>query len=99
MPTPNRIIELSTLIAKETAKLNQFFEQNALPTPSLEADALWSLPIPEDATDLKASRLAVISACSELKALMTGPKALLHFKVRYARQSHVVIPDCKRTPV
>ncbi|KAI1084347.1 S-adenosyl-L-methionine-dependent methyltransferase [Whalleya microplaca] len=80
MTAPIRIIELSTLIAKETAKLNNFFVQNALPTPSLEADALWSLPIPEDATDLEASRLAVISACSELKALMKGPKALLYFK-------------------
>jgi len=80
MAGPNRIIELSTLIARKTAKLNDFFVQNSLPTPSLEADALWSLPIPEGATDLEASRLAVISACSELKALMTGPKALLYFK-------------------
>jgi hypothetical protein len=80
MASPNRIIELSTLIARETAKLNDFFVQNSLPTPSLEADALWSLPIPEGATHLETSRLAVISACSELEALITGPKALLHLK-------------------
>lgn len=80
MAPMNRIIELSSIIAKETAKLNEFFAENELPTPSLDADALWSLPIPEAATDMEASRVAVIDACSELKALMTGPKALLHFK-------------------
>ncbi|KAI2467442.1 S-adenosyl-L-methionine-dependent methyltransferase [Annulohypoxylon bovei var. microspora] len=77
MASPNRIVELSSIIAKETTKLDNFFVKNGLPTPSLDADALWSIPIPESATDLKASRLAVMEACSELKALMTGPKVLL----------------------
>ncbi|KAI3323802.1 hypothetical protein HD806DRAFT_534920 [Xylariaceae sp. AK1471] len=77
MAAPNRIVELSRLITKEIAKLNEFLVENSLPTPSLEADALWSLPIPEAATDLEASRMAVISACSELKALMTGPEGAL----------------------
>lgn len=80
MAPMNRIIELSSIIAKETVKLNEYFVDNELPTPSLDTDALWSLPIPGAATDMEASRVAVIDACSELKALMTGPKALLHFK-------------------
>lgn len=81
MASINRIIELSSLIAKETAIINTFFVNSGSPTPSLDADALQSLPIPDDAKDIKVSRLAVIEACSELKALMTGPRELLRFKV------------------
>ncbi|KAI1455318.1 S-adenosyl-L-methionine-dependent methyltransferase [Annulohypoxylon moriforme] len=77
MASPNRIVELSSIIAKETARLDSFFTENGLPTPSLEADALWSLPIPESNKDLEASRVAIMEACSELKALVTGPKTLL----------------------
>jgi hypothetical protein len=80
MASPNRIVQLSTLIASETARLDNFFVSSKLPTPSLDASALWSLPIPESDTDLWASRNAIIEACSELKALMKGPMELLHFK-------------------
>ncbi|KAI1211465.1 S-adenosyl-L-methionine-dependent methyltransferase [Annulohypoxylon truncatum] len=77
MASQSRIVELSSIIAKETAKLDKFFTENGLPTPSLEADALRSLPIPETAKDIEAAREAIMVACSELKALVTGPKALL----------------------
>ncbi len=77
----NRIVELSSLVARETAGLDEFFVKNKLPTPSVDSDALWSIPMPETATDMEASRVAVIEACPELKALMTGPKALLRSKV------------------
>ncbi len=81
MAPTNRIIELSSLIATETARINNFLATNNLPTPSLEADALPSIPIPDGSTEIKAARAAVIKACSELKALLTGPKELLSFKV------------------
>ncbi|OTA92758.1 hypothetical protein M434DRAFT_31515 [Hypoxylon sp. CO27-5] len=80
MASTNKIIELSSLIAEKTAVVNDFLVRNKLPTPSLDADALCSIPIPEDATEVKEARAAVIDACSELKALMTGPKELLKFK-------------------
>ncbi|KAI6089775.1 S-adenosyl-L-methionine-dependent methyltransferase [Hypoxylon rubiginosum] len=80
MTSTNRIIELSSLIAKNTAIVNGFLVNNNLPTPSLDADALWSMPIPEDATEVIKARVTVIDACSELEALMTGPKQLLKFK-------------------
>ncbi|KAL7621383.1 hypothetical protein AAE478_008705 [Parahypoxylon ruwenzoriense] len=80
MAPTNRIIELSTIIVNQTAKLDDFLVKNELPTPSLDADALWSIPIPENATDIEASRMAIIEACSELKALVTGPKELLRFQ-------------------
>ncbi|KAF2735515.1 S-adenosyl-L-methionine-dependent methyltransferase [Polyplosphaeria fusca] len=76
----NRISELSAAIAKHTATIDGYFTSNGLPTPSLEADALWNLPIPDGATDIKQARVAVIEACSELRDLMTGPKELLKFE-------------------
>ncbi|KAI1759594.1 S-adenosyl-L-methionine-dependent methyltransferase [Hypoxylon sp. FL1150] len=79
MATAGRILELSSLIARETAIVNDFLVQNQLPTPSLDAFALKSMPIPEEAIQIHAARNAVIEACSELKALMTGPKELLKF--------------------
>ncbi|KAI0602839.1 S-adenosyl-L-methionine-dependent methyltransferase [Biscogniauxia sp. FL1348] len=80
MDSTNRIVELSSLIARETAVVNDFLVKNRLPTPSLEVGALASLPIPEDATEVRKAQAAVIEACSELKSLMTGPKELLRFK-------------------
>jgi hypothetical protein len=83
MASPNRIVELSSIIAAETKKVNAFLIENNLATPSLDADALHTIPIPDSAEHIKAARAAVIEACSELKALMTGPKELLRFKVSY----------------
>jgi hypothetical protein len=82
MSSPSRIAQLSGLIAEHTATINNFFVENKLPTPSFEADALWSLPIPDDAEDVKAARLAVIEACAELQALVTGPKEFLQVNVK-----------------
>ena len=83
MAVTNRIVELSSIIAKETAKVDSFLVKNSLPTPSLDVDAPWTIPIPEDARDVEASRGAVLAACDELKALMTGPKSLLYFQVSF----------------
>ncbi|KAI0206700.1 S-adenosyl-L-methionine-dependent methyltransferase [Astrocystis sublimbata] len=79
MSPTNRILELSSLIGQQTAIINDFFEEHQLPTPSLEVGALERLPIPDDASDVKAAKAAVIEACSELKALLTGPRELLGF--------------------
>lgn len=81
MGSTNRIVELSSLIAAETAKINDFLVKNGLPTPSLEADALGAIPIPDEAKDIKAARAAVLGACSELEALLTGPKDILRIDV------------------
>ncbi|KAF2661047.1 methyltransferas-like protein [Lophiostoma macrostomum CBS 122681] len=75
-----RITELSTLIATNTEQLNAYFAENNLPTPSFDASALATLPIPEARQDLKSACIAVIEACSELSDLLSGPKELLNFK-------------------
>ncbi|CAJ2502041.1 Uu.00g048940.m01.CDS01 [Anthostomella pinea] len=80
MASANKIMELSMLIASKTAIVNDFLTSNKSPTPSLDADALQSIPIPDEATEIKAARLSVIEVCSELEALMTGPKELVRFK-------------------
>ncbi|KAI0151771.1 S-adenosyl-L-methionine-dependent methyltransferase [Xylariaceae sp. FL1272] len=79
MMSTNRIAQLSTLIARNTALIDDYFVKNKQPSPSLEADALPELPIADDAVDIKAARSAVIEACAELKALLTGPKEMLSF--------------------
>lgn len=81
MSSTNRIIELSSIIARETAVVNDYLVLSQIKTPSLDADALHTIPIPDDAKDVKAARTAVIEACAELKALLTGPKELLKFPV------------------
>jgi len=82
MANQTRIIELSSLIARETEKINNFFSARGLPAPSFDENAPISLPIPEDAKHILDARISVIEACSELKALLKGPKELLAFNVR-----------------
>lgn len=82
MSSPTRISQLAMLIAQHTATLDRFFVESKLPTPSFEPDALSSLPIPDDAKEIKAARLELIEACAELQALVTGPKEYLHVDVR-----------------
>lgn len=86
MAATNRIAELSSLIAKETALVSEFLANNQLPTPSLNENASPSIPIPDSAERIKAARLTIIESCSELQALMTGPKELLKFKVHISRK-------------
>lgn len=82
MSSTNRIVELSSIIARDTALINDFLVANKAPTPSLNEDALPAIPLPDDATEIKAARSRVIESCAELKALLTGPKELLRFQVR-----------------
>ncbi|KAI1435679.1 S-adenosyl-L-methionine-dependent methyltransferase [Xylaria sp. CBS 124048] len=80
MARPNRIVELATIIAKGTETINEFLVRNKLPTPSLDENALKTSPIPDDAEEIKVMRATVTDACSELNALLTGPKQLLRFE-------------------
>ncbi|PVI00590.1 S-adenosyl-L-methionine-dependent methyltransferase [Periconia macrospinosa] len=79
MSSLSRVHHLSETIARDTGVVERYLKSNDLPTPTLDATSLWSIPIADDAVDVKQARLSVIEACSELQALMTGPKELLHF--------------------
>ncbi|KAI9703100.1 MAG: hypothetical protein M1820_005972 [Bogoriella megaspora] len=78
MASISRIKQLAAMITKHTETVENFLEANNLPKPSLDADALWSVPIPEKELQAKEAQRSVIEACSELEALMIGPKKLLH---------------------
>jgi hypothetical protein len=88
MSSLSRISHLSAIIAEHTATINDFFARQKLPPPSFEANALWALPIPDDAEDVKAARLTVIDACAELQALVTGPKEFLHVNVKHLPRNY-----------
>ncbi|KAI1333054.1 S-adenosyl-L-methionine-dependent methyltransferase [Xylariaceae sp. FL0255] len=78
--TTTRITELSSLISTQTTLIDNYFRQNGLATPLLEPDALHVLPIPDEAADILSARTEVIAACSELQALLTGPRELVRFE-------------------
>ncbi|KAI0881270.1 S-adenosyl-L-methionine-dependent methyltransferase [Annulohypoxylon maeteangense] len=78
MDTTNRIVELALLIANKTFMINNFLVEKGLPTLSLDADAPRFPPIP-DRDNMEYTRNCVIEACTELRALMTGPRDLLRF--------------------
>lgn len=82
---PNKIVELSSIISSNTQKVNDYLEKQGLPTPSLDASAP-AYPLRDDApTYIKDAALAAADACSELNALMTGPRELIRFNVSISK--------------
>lgn len=82
--TPNRITELSSIISKNTQKVDDYLTNQELPTPSLDANAS-AYPVPNDApTEIKEAAMTAADACKELDALMTGPRELVRFNVSLA---------------
>lgn len=79
MESTARIVQLASLIASKTAAINDYLDHHELPTPSFSLDALDSPGIPSGAADIQAAKASVISACLELKDLLTGPRSLLKF--------------------
>jgi hypothetical protein len=92
--SPSRISFLSAAIAEHASTIEDFLAEKKLPSPSFEEDALWSLPIPDDAKDVKAARVALIEACSELQDLVTGPKNILNINVRACADESTFFPSC-----
>ncbi|KAK8136213.1 O-methyltransferase [Apiospora sp. TS-2023a] len=72
-----RIVELSSRIAANTAKLNAFLVSNNLPFPSFDLNGPTDSPIPKDNTEMETARVAVIDDTLELRRLMLGPRDYL----------------------
>lgn len=66
------MIALAQKIASETEKVEAYFKNNDLLTPSFDADAPGDFPIMPD--DVSRSRREVIHATQELHDLMVGPR-------------------------
>ncbi|KAL2349851.1 O-methyltransferase [Cryomyces antarcticus] len=72
--TTTRLTELTTIIATETKKVEDYFAQHNLPNLSFAADGPADFPVPGSNGEIQASRRTVINATQELHDLMVGPR-------------------------
>ncbi|KAI0379112.1 S-adenosyl-L-methionine-dependent methyltransferase [Hypomontagnella monticulosa] len=70
--TPSRMIALAQKISMETERVEAYFQQNGLQTPSFDVDAPGDFPKMPD--DISRSRREIIHATQELQDLMVGPR-------------------------
>ncbi|KAK7730360.1 hypothetical protein SLS53_009060 [Cytospora paraplurivora] len=69
----SRIVELSSRIAANTAKLNEYLLAHNLPTPSFEENGPQDTLVPKDELETEAARVAIIDDTQELRqVLMNG---------------------------
>ncbi|KAI0138054.1 S-adenosyl-L-methionine-dependent methyltransferase [Hypoxylon sp. NC0597] len=69
---PSKMIVLAQKISSETEKVEAYFRENGLRTPSFDVDAPSDFPKMPD--DISRSRREVIHATQELQDLMVGPR-------------------------
>ncbi|KAK0663249.1 O-methyltransferase gsfB [Lasiodiplodia hormozganensis] len=69
----SRLSELTALIQRETAKIEQHLAANGLPALSFDPHAPLDFPVPASNTEIQQARRAVINATQELHDLMVGP--------------------------
>ncbi|KAI8631275.1 S-adenosyl-L-methionine-dependent methyltransferase [Xylariaceae sp. FL1651] len=69
-----RIVELSTCIASNTAKLNEYLNTNLLPTPSFDVSRPLDNLAPKSETDVEQACVAIIEDTVELQFLVLGPR-------------------------
>ncbi|KAI9163946.1 Grayanic acid biosynthesis cluster O-methyltransferase [Paramyrothecium foliicola] len=73
----SRISDLSSRIAHNTAKLDDYLAASDHPTPSFDVDAHLGDPIPQDGPGIDATRSAIIDDAIELQRLVLGPRDYL----------------------
>ncbi|KAI1779353.1 S-adenosyl-L-methionine-dependent methyltransferase [Hypoxylon cercidicola] len=69
---PSKIVALAQKISAETEKVDVYFREKGLQTPSFDADTLSDFPKMPD--DISTSRREIIHATRELQDLMVGPR-------------------------
>jgi hypothetical protein len=75
--TSSRIVELSTRIAANTTKLNEYLVSHDLPTPSFDIDGPKDNLVPKEELEVEAARVAIIDDTQELRRLVLGPREYL----------------------
>ena len=75
MAPRNRISRLADIISTNTHKIEQYLTLNGLPTPAFDVSAPVKLQLPNE---LELAREAIISATTELRELMLGPRDHLY---------------------
>lgn len=73
----SRIVEISTRIAENTAKLDKYLFINKLSSPSFDADGPSDTLVPKDELRIEAARVAIIDGTAELRRLVLGPREYL----------------------
>jgi hypothetical protein len=71
------LVKLSQTIARETEKVDAYFRENSIPTPTFEVDGPSDYPALPD--EIQKARITVIKAAADLKDLMVGPKESLRW--------------------
>jgi hypothetical protein len=71
------VVKLSQIIARETEKVDAYFRENSIPSPSFDVDGPSEHPALPD--EIQKARLAVVKAAADLKELMVGPKESLRW--------------------
>lgn len=74
---PSRIAELASIIARKTAKVDEYLQSHDRPSPSFDVDCPPDLGIPPHATEIEEARMEAIEASIELQELLQGPASLL----------------------
>ncbi|KAL4741673.1 O-methyltransferase-domain-containing protein [Aspergillus similis] len=74
-PQPTRIAALADSITRNTAKINEYYQANNL--PSLSFDPLDTRPDLHLPAEIQHSQTAVLDATAELNDLITGPRGLI----------------------
>ena len=67
---PSRIVELSSIISENTAKVDSYLTEQNLPFPSFDPSSEFTPALPRD---IKVFQDAVLEATDELNALLLGP--------------------------
>ena len=70
----SEISELATRISTNTARLNDYLQQNHLPLPSFDEDAPVDLGL---SPEIEEARVATVEASAQLQDLLRGPVELL----------------------
>ncbi|KAK3314647.1 hypothetical protein B0H66DRAFT_563299 [Apodospora peruviana] len=78
MSQQSRIVELSTRIATNTAKVDAYLTAHSLPTPSLGPGTPFHPPIPPSEATIIAARKAIISDTLELRQQAGGCEGKSH---------------------
>lgn len=89
----SRIIELSSRIAANTAKLNDYLVAHDLPTPSFAENGPRDTLVPKYELEVESARVAIIDDTLELRRLSLGPREFLMSHT----VSHTVAQGRRRT--
>ncbi|KAF2493859.1 O-methyltransferase [Lophium mytilinum] len=70
----SRLVELTAIIARETQKVDDFFNRNGLSPLSFNPTAPADFPVPASNVEIQEARRTVVNATQELHDLMVGPR-------------------------